>query len=228
MHSLLDTASGKADLVLIQEPWISNQNTTVTHNSFRTLIPHSHTGTPHTSALLCLKTQHLSTSRTPSGPPERPGRPTPRNLSPDTRPGAPLQIHTISGTTHEEPHGRQTSRILTNQDLTTRTILAGDFNAHHPWWNSIATENGTNAGLLVSVMERNEQIPFNQPDVQPTSNGTFWNLGSGLGFHSLISTWKWMSGRWRKRENHRLGPHGHVVLNYPHCHITLDSPFPPG
>jgi hypothetical protein len=39
MHSLLNSAIDKADILLLQEPWISKELTTITHPWFTPIIP---------------------------------------------------------------------------------------------------------------------------------------------------------------------------------------------
>ena len=228
MHSLLDTASGKADLVLIQEPWISNQNTTVTHNSFRTLIPPP---TPGRRTRVLSFVSKLNTSLRAEPRVDLLKDPDVQLLeisSPDIAPILLYNTYNQKAPPTEEPHGRADLRVLTNQDLTTRTILAGDFNAHHPWWNSIATENGTNAGLLVSIMERNEQILLNEPDVATYIKRN----GSGTSVLDLVFYSPDLNmevDEWAVEERETTGS-DHMAMWFsitPTAITTLDSPFHP-
>lgn len=55
MHSTLDTASGRADLVLIQEPLIYYPGYfTIQHPSFRLIMPPQDSRTPNMCPCLCL------------------------------------------------------------------------------------------------------------------------------------------------------------------------------
>jgi hypothetical protein len=46
-----------------------------------------------------------------------------------------------------------------------RTLICGDFNAHHHWWNSERVKGYINTEILISWLERNTFELINTPDV---------------------------------------------------------------
>jgi hypothetical protein len=46
-----------------------------------------------------------------------------------------------------------------------RTLIYGDFNAYHHWWNSERAVGYINIEMLISWLERNEFELINTPDV---------------------------------------------------------------
>ena len=60
MHSILETAVLTADIVMIQEPWIGPNITTVSHPSFDCILPGGVTPTSHPRVALFFSKTHPS------------------------------------------------------------------------------------------------------------------------------------------------------------------------
>ncbi|EDN96572.1 hypothetical protein SS1G_01498 [Sclerotinia sclerotiorum 1980 UF-70] len=58
--------------------------------------------------------------------------------------------------------GHTIERCLYNTPLTHHTILVGDFNSHHPWWDPFSNKS-SNADLLAEWFEDHNLILFNEP-----------------------------------------------------------------
>ena len=55
-------------------------------------------------------------------------------------------------------------RSLQHLSLVKETLIAGDFNSHHSWWNSSIT-NSIRADSLVSWLEQHDCELVNEPDI---------------------------------------------------------------
>lgn len=82
----------------------------------------------------------------------------------------------------EEPHSRADTTVLIDLNLTTRTILAGDFNTKHQLWDSTAPENGERDGTLIDIIDENELLPLNKPD----KGSHILKNGTGLSVPDLV------------------------------------------
>ena len=138
MHSCLNSAENTADIVIIQEPWIGTNESpcpfyTLSHPSF-TLLLHQPEHCPRTATYITKTNPHIHVS-----------------LRTDLCNDEDIQILAVSTPSiatlylfniyNEKPRYDQTlpytlDRTLKNIDIPERSILAGEFNAHHPWWNS--------------------------------------------------------------------------------------------
>jgi len=134
----LNTAEQTADIVIIQEPWMGHNeqdNTyyTISHPSFTSLISNT-PSSPRTITFISKTNPHLTC-----------------NLQNNMCRDEDIQILKINTATietlylfniyNERPRNNRDlpytiERTLSQIELPKRTILAGDFNAHHPWWNS--------------------------------------------------------------------------------------------
>jgi len=132
MQSILDSAVGRVDLILLQEPFPLKSSTPILHPSFQPILPPSNRR-QRTMAYISTTNPFLKV--------------TPR---PDISNDSDLQVLDVSTPSipttrvlniyNEELPGnistpRTIERTLTTLTLPTRCILAGDMNAHHPWWN---------------------------------------------------------------------------------------------
>jgi Endonuclease-reverse transcriptase len=175
MHSCLNTAEQTADIVIIQEPWIgTSQNSfySISHPSFTTLISPT-PNKPRTITFISNTNPFLRGSLQP-------------NLCTDediqvlkisTPSIEPIYLFNIY---NERPRQNQDQpytieRVLTHITLPERTILAGDFNAHHPWWNS-NTKREIRHQPLISILEKGNFDLINEEDT-PTFH---YNQGSSV------------------------------------------------
>ena len=135
MHSCLETAEKSADIVIIQEPWIGGGGDgqsfhSISNPSFHQLISTT-THRQRTLTYVSSTNPYLKAS-----------------LQPNICNDEDIQVIQISTPNIEPiflfniynespPHDRTLrytiERVLKNLTLPERTILAGDFNAHHLW-----------------------------------------------------------------------------------------------
>jgi len=165
MHSCLETAEKSADIVIIQEPWVGggegSQNFHfISHPSFHQLISTT-THRPITLTNVSTTNPYLKAS-----------------LQPNICNDEDIQVIQISTPNIEPiflfniynespPHDRTlpytVERVLNNLTLPERTILAGDFNAHHLWWNSKARRSLRHE-TLIDILERGDFDLINEED----------------------------------------------------------------
>jgi len=184
MHSILDSAAGKADIVLIQEPWTYRNMSSIQHPSFNCLLPPVIPGRL-TRVLSFVTKPHLFPNLQVTQLNHLVNDPDVQLLqvqTPHTPAFTLVNIYNQESPPSEPPHGRAETRILSTLNLTTRTILAGDFNAHHPWWNSNSPPAGINSNLLVDILEESELILLNEPDIPTHIN----NTGQGTSVLDLV------------------------------------------
>ena len=194
MHSCLNSAENTADIVIIQEPWMgTNQNPpsfyTISHPSFTLLLPQ----TPH-----CPRTATYVTTTNPYlkviPQPHLCNDEDIQILNISTPSIKPLFLFNIY---NEKPRYDQTlpytlDRTLKNIEIPKRCILAGDFNAHHPWWNS-ANRRPIRHETLLKITEGGTFDLINQEDA-PTYHYAHGSSVLDLTFTSppitpLISNW---------------------------------------
>jgi hypothetical protein len=165
MHSCLNSAENTADIVIIQEPWIGTNESptpfyTISHPPF-TLLLSQPENCPRTATFLTKTNLHIHTS-----------------LRTDLSNDEDIQILTVSTPSittsylyniyNERPRYDQTlpytvDQTLKNINIPERSILAGDFNAHHPWWNSFAKRSIGHETLLQITEEGNFDL-LNEED----------------------------------------------------------------
>ena len=133
LTSTLELAATSADIVLVQEPWIGTTGRTVPHPSFQAILP---TGAQRlrTAAFINIASPWIRASPRP-------------DISQDSD-MLVLDISTPSIPTtrlvniynevsqQRETLDRTVERSLVKQTPHCRSVFTGDFNAHHPWWNS--------------------------------------------------------------------------------------------
>jgi hypothetical protein len=143
MHTCLHSAEGITDIIIIQEPWIGTNEEEKTFYiisllSFDSLISHTE-DCPRTITFDSKTNQHLQIALQP-------------NLCNDED-IQDLKILTptidpkyLFNSYNETPRYNRklpytVERQLQHTNLLERTILGGDFKAHHLWWNSKAKHN---------------------------------------------------------------------------------------
>ena len=172
MHSVLHSAEQTADIVLIQEPqW--GPHGTVRHPSFECIIPGG--GAPQSRPRVALYISNVAkevaglqvqTREDLVKDPDAQAFEVATPLIPSTL------IYNIYN--QKDREGKHTiDRLFTPETpLGERTIMAGDFNAHHPWWNS-RIRRPKHADTLVPLLERNGFDLLNEEDAPthfPTNN----------------------------------------------------------
>src|SRR5205085_6514069 len=194
MHSCLETAEKSADIVIIQDPWVGggegSQNFhSISHPSFHQLISTT-THRPRTLTYVSNTNPYLKAS-----------------LQPNICNDEDIQVIQISTPNIEPiflfniynespPHDRTlpytVERIVKYITLPARTILAGDFNAHHLWWNSKARRSLRNE-TIIKILEADDFNLINEEDT-PTYHYTNGSSVLDLAFSMpavtpLISNW---------------------------------------
>jgi ribonuclease HI len=158
--TILDLAVHTADILLLQEPGIQDPDFAVTHPSFELLLPPKNNRKWQRTATYVSKNNPFLTC-------------SPRqDLSSDPD----LQILEVSTPTipttfifnlyngYESESDMWTiPRSLINTPLPTRTVLAGDFNAHHVLWNSTKT-TPVRADELIHLITSQNLTIINTPD----------------------------------------------------------------
>src|SRR5437588_12992422 len=194
MHSCLETAKKSADIVIIQEPWMGGSEDgqnfhSISHPSFHQLLSAT-THRPRTLTYVSNTNPYLKAS-----------------LQPNICNDEDIQVIQISTPNIEPiflfniynespPHDRTlpytVERVLKKLTLPERMILAGDFNAHHLWWNSKARRTIRHE-TLINILERGDFDLINEEDI-PTYHYANGSSVLDLTFSSphvtdLISNW---------------------------------------
>ena len=148
MQTCLENSINNADIVLMQEPWMSNDHvTTISHPAFNCIIP-ANTGVQPRVMAFVTKRNTVDMTVTPR---------------PDICQDSDIQVLDISTNDlpnllifnvynekqiGSEDHEHTVERKLSTVELSARAIICGDFNAHHSWWNS-RVNNPVRADALV-------------------------------------------------------------------------------
>jgi len=163
----------KIDLIIIQEPWIIQHTDfedytnarSIVHQSFIQILPKNTRLRPRTLAYVSKSFSPLVSIST-SSPID------PDLLVIDIIEGnnkvTLLNIYNELDQEDKENRTRTVDRILYNYSTTPNTILLGDFNIHHPWWDPLANST-PGADLLVEWLENQELTLLNTP-----GEGTFF------------------------------------------------------
>lgn len=154
------------DIILVQEPWILKEGSTsrsIAHSSFTQILPKYKDNRPRTLAYISKYYRNTVTLATSS--PEDPDL-----LVLDIGEGSPkIQILNIYNEADLAGEGVYTiERCLFERQINSSSILLGDFNSHHPWWDPLAKKS-TNADKLVDWFEEQELELINTPGI-----GTFY------------------------------------------------------
>ncbi|RPA80381.1 DNase I-like protein [Ascobolus immersus RN42] len=169
MHSCLETARETADIVLIQEPrvgsWDMEQGSymMVGHGSFKCILPPGHNNNQLKPRVATFVTTSFPNLRVTIRP-DIFDDPYLQTLE-VSAPGVPtFYVYHI----YNEQYGGEgqwtLQRLLQNHALpTTRCLVIGDMNAHHPWWNS-KRKADSNGDMLATKMEEGNFYLVNEPD----------------------------------------------------------------
>jgi len=163
----------KIDLLVVQEPWITPKNQgqtdylnarSILHPSFTQILPADLCHRPRTLVYVATRCKLIVTIAN-SSPKD------PDLIVIDIIEGkSKTQLLNIYNESDQAGTGLNTlQRCLYNrQALHPSTILVGDFNTHHPWWDPLARPT-TGANELVEWLESQELALLNTPGV-----GTFY------------------------------------------------------
>ena len=161
----------KIDLIIIQEPWIIPKNQdpdyrntrSILHPSFTQILPADLTLRPRTLVYVS-RTFQPTVNLAKESP-----------LDPDllvidiVEGNQKIQLLNVYNEANQLGTGPKTiERALYPFTLYKDSILLGDFNTHHPWWDPLASKS-QNADLLVDWFETQELALMNTP-----GTGTFF------------------------------------------------------
>ena len=161
MHSVLESAVGKIDIVLFQEPWIGPGNITVSHPAFTSIIPVTEL---RPRVVTFISKANCNIKCTP-----RPDISTDSDLQalsvsmPNLKEFLLLNIYNEKSL-QENSSEYTVERALSQIRPLQRTLLCGDLNAHHSWWNSRISQ-AKNSNSLINWLERNQLELINTPDI---------------------------------------------------------------
>jgi ribonuclease HI len=151
----------KVDLLLVQEPWILQDSTTrsINHPSFTQLLPNFGEWRPRTLAYISRGYKPL-VSLSPSSPQD------PDLLVIDIKTkSSKFQVLNIYNEEDQAKEGPKTlERCLFLREIEPNSILLGDFNTHHPWWDPLARKS-TNADDFVQWIEEKGLELINEPGI---------------------------------------------------------------
>lgn len=154
------------DIVLIQEPWFFKNTSenwaleqSTAHSAFTQILPHTpNNRKPRTLA-------YVSRNFTPSV-----------HLSPSSPRDSDILVLEVSHNNKtlqiiniynqklsDEDPTRTFQRSLQNYRLHNSTILMGDFNSHHPWWNPRIDRTSADAEAIAEWFEDKELQLLNKP-----------------------------------------------------------------
>jgi hypothetical protein len=139
----------KADLMVIQEPFLTDDNTrSIAHQSFTQILPPD-TGYRPRTLIYVSKTFRPLVSLATSSPKD------PDFLVIDIiEDNSRIQLLNVYNEADQAHVGPRTiERCLFHQQLSPNTILLGDFNTHHPWWDPLAKKS-SGADELVEWLEQ--------------------------------------------------------------------------
>jgi Endonuclease-reverse transcriptase len=153
-------------IVAVQEPWTirnnSNEYRSINHSSFIQILPNYGSFRPRT---LFYIVKDYRASLAPNSPKD------PDCIIIDIEDNT--QIINIYNTSHPEAPNTiptiQRSNLLPNS-LKYSTIILGDFNTHHPWWDPLRAQS-SNSKYLLDLIEKYSLSLLNTP-----GEGTFYRL----------------------------------------------------
>lgn len=128
----------RINIVLVQEPWLipgpNYTNTrSVNHAGFTQILPKNKENRPRTLIYIA-KDFKPSISVASSSPDD-----SDLIVLNITEENSQLQILNIYNESDQSQQGPKTlPRVVYNRELEQDTVLAGDFNLHHPWWDPLA------------------------------------------------------------------------------------------
>ncbi len=152
-------------ILAIQEPWVINSNNneyrSINHSSFTQILPNYEAFRPRTLFYIARNIKANLASISPQDPDcviidlvdlniQL------INIYNATHPNIPNSIATI-----------QRDNLLPNV-LANNTIILGDFNTHHPWWDPLAPQSA-NASYLLNIIDKYSLNLLNTP-----GEGTFY------------------------------------------------------
>ncbi|EDN91104.1 hypothetical protein SS1G_00507 [Sclerotinia sclerotiorum 1980 UF-70] len=154
------------DLIMIQEPWIIkngidySNSRSIIHSNFIQTLPRFDSNFRPRTLLYTSKTLQATINLAPDSP-----------IDPDIQifncqnGDKTFQIINIYNEADQaKEKGFTIERCLYDISITQETILLGDFNAHHPWWDPFSKKSG-NADQLAEWFEDQNLILLNEPGI---------------------------------------------------------------
>ena len=159
----------KVDLVVVQEPWTTSSvdvslTRSILHPSFNQLLPTDRSLRPRT---LVYVARAFRPTVTISDDPSDPDLLVINIIEGKSQ----IQLLNIYHETNQLGHGPKTIERLFNRQILPNTLLLGDFNTHHPWWDPFAKPS-LGANELVDWFDNNDLTLINTP-----GTGTYFRPG---------------------------------------------------
>jgi hypothetical protein len=163
-ETLLDIANGTADIILLQEIHLYPQGTTVPSPSFDLFIPDTtNHQKPRTAIYVNKSRTDIFCSLRSDLLPVIDGDTTLLQILAGQETFYIYNVYNERRKLSDNSNPYTIDRYLCSLKLNGNSILAGDFNAHHPWWNSEATPTRTEK--LLPFLTDNHMDLVNIPDV---------------------------------------------------------------
>ena len=160
INTLLQLALNKADIIIIQEPWLRDNYSPPTHPSFQAIIPPKvNNKYPKVMAYISKSNPYLKIT-------PRPDLTTDPyiqvlDISTDTIPVT--QLFNIYNERPTDTVPYTVERTLIECTFPQDCIIAGDMNAHHEWWNS-TINTPIRADALITLLDNSNFELLNIPD----------------------------------------------------------------
>lgn len=173
-NALQIAVESKADLILVQEPYLngpsrnrddwSNATSTI-HSSYTQIFPRHDSGLRPRTVTYVSRTFRPTVSLSTNSPSD----PDIQILEISDK-HSKLQVINIYNQDDQGNTDRKTfRRCLTDCQTHADLIVAGDFNSHHPWWNPDVVRTGEEAEAIVDWLESKNLDLLNKP-----GDYTFW------------------------------------------------------
>jgi ribonuclease HI len=151
------------EVILIQEPIIfigsNNSIRSIVHSSYYQIFPNFNILRPR---VMCYISKSLKASLSPDSPQD------PDCMVIDVN---SIRIINVYNEKHQDDPNRAytISRGILPPLINKSTILAGDFNIHHPWWDPLSPKRGVNIDEFIDLIYNKDLILLNEP-----GKGTFY------------------------------------------------------
>src|SRR5229473_3387494 len=163
MHSCLETAIKKGvHFVLLQEPWIAKNDVsiTVSHPAYTCILPHNIENIRPRVAIFAKKISAYSFCHRSDLCQD------PDMIILDIAGlGLKFQLINIYNEQSLTENNQEFTifKVLTKINPENNALICGNFNAHHPWWNS-RIRNGIRSDELINWLEKFNFELVNEPD----------------------------------------------------------------
>jgi len=176
-ESILESAASlKAEVICLQEPWLINDVTrekTATLRGYRTLAPINTWGDrEQRPRVLTLLRDTIKIART-----SEEGHPDVLGLLIELEDGRTIDILNIYNAGANSSRAREAERLIRARPIYQNSVYLGDFNLHHPLWDSRYSRLDDTAIPLAEWALRNNLVFLNNPELATHIRGNVLDLG---------------------------------------------------